>query len=255
MPRTRVLVEVAQKQEEAFARFEAELASPATALRHSESVVDGLVGLGVDVATDMPPVPMLSTRKETVATLEAFASEESSPDVAASSIVVAAEVDASQIQTLQEQSGVRVWSDSPIELVGACAGCSSHGESETESHVAGLFDRASSAGGTDCRPFRSGVSVDDIRTLLGVQRVWLDGFRGQNVVVGIVDEGVNGLEYPVVGGFSRPNAQLPGTAPITSHGSMCAADVLVAAPAAKLYDYPFLGIQNSGGALPPVDSR
>jgi len=30
---------------------------------------------------------------------------------------------------------------------------------------------------------------------------------------------------------------------------MCAADVLVAAPAAKLYDYPFLGFQNSGGAL------
>ena len=179
MTQTRVLVEVAQKQEDAFASFEAELASPATALRHSESVVDDLVGLGVDVATDLPPVPMLSTRKETVETLGAFASDESSPDVAASSIVVAAEVDASQIRSLQEQSGVRIWSDSPIELVGACAGCSSHGVPDTESQVSGLFDRASSAGGTDCRPFRPGVSVDDIRTLLGVQRVWLDGFRAR----------------------------------------------------------------------------
>lgn len=31
--------------------------------------------------------------------------------------------------------------------------------------------------------------------------------------------------------------------------SMCAADILVAAPAAKLYDYPFLGQPKSGGAL------
>jgi subtilisin family serine protease len=30
---------------------------------------------------------------------------------------------------------------------------------------------------------------------------------------------------------------------------MCAADVLVAAPDAVLYDYPFLGVPNSGGAL------
>jgi subtilisin family serine protease len=30
---------------------------------------------------------------------------------------------------------------------------------------------------------------------------------------------------------------------------MCAADVLVAAPKAKLYDYPFLGVPRSGGAL------
>ena len=30
---------------------------------------------------------------------------------------------------------------------------------------------------------------------------------------------------------------------------MCAADILIAAPQARLYDYPFLGIPNSGGAL------
>jgi subtilisin family serine protease len=93
------------------------------------------------------------------------------------------------------------------------------------------------------------VDIDVVRTMLGVHGPWEDGFRGQNVAVGIIDEGVNGDVYPVVGGFSRPGAQQPGTAPITSHGSMCAADVLVAAPGARLYDYPFLGIANSGGAL------
>jgi serine protease AprX len=61
---------------------------------------------------------------------------------------------------------------------------------------------------------------------------------------------VNGDTYPVIGGFSRPAAGLqPGSAPVTSHGSMCAADILIAAPAARIYDYPFLGVPNSGGAL------
>jgi serine protease AprX len=54
--------------------------------------------------------------------------------------------------------------------------------------------------------------------------------------------------YPVVGGFNRAGGQEPGAAAIDSHGSMCAADVLVAAPRAQLYDYPFL-VQRSSSAL------
>jgi len=46
----------------------------------------------------------------------------------------------------------------------------------------------------------------------------------------------------VIGGYEplTEDEPEPGTAPITSHGSMCAADVLVAAPWAKLLDYPLL---------------
>ena len=113
-----------------------------------------------------------------------------------------------------------------------------------------LFDLASSSGNsTDCRPFRPGASVETIRALLGTNRLWFEGFQGQNVVIGILDEGVNGDVYPVIGGFNRPNSPPPGSASIQSHGSMCAADVLVAAPQAKIMDYPFLGVPNSGGAL------
>jgi subtilisin family serine protease len=75
------------------------------------------------------------------------------------------------------------------------------------------------------------------------------GGRGRGIGVGILDEGFNGTAYPVAGGFALPDAQQPGTAPVTSHGSMCAADILVAAPEADLFDYPFLGIPTSGGAL------
>ncbi len=163
----------------------------------------------------------------------------------ATTVVVSAEVDTSQIESLQFEHHVTVWDDPVIDLLDRCQSCGGH-----ESLASGnLFDLASSAGGLDCRPFRPGVTIEEIRTLLGVDRVWRDGFRGQNIVIGIIDEGVNGTQYPVVGGFSRPSAQRPGTAHITSHGSMCAADVLVAAPTAKLYDYPFLGVPRSGGAL------
>ena len=112
-----------------------------------------------------------------------------------------------------------------------------------------MLDAPGAPAGLDCRPFKPGVDVDAIRELLDVAAVWDDGHRGEGIVVGIIDEGINGATYPVIGGFSRPGRQAPGAAQITSHGSMCAADVLVAAPDAKLYDYPFLGIPNSGGAL------
>lgn len=241
-----VLLEVSQTQKEAFGSFEAALASPTDAVVASESAIDKLAGFGVELATDLPPVPMLDRNPESLTRLEEFSSYEESPDLIASTVVIAADVDTGRIGGLQEHSDVRVWPNSPIGLVRECS-CGSDAGLPSEAWE--LFDLASSVGGVDCRPFQPAVTIDAIRTLLGVKRVWSDGFRGQNTVVGIIDEGVNGSQYPVVGGFSRPNAQLPGTAPITSHGSMCAADVLVAAPAAKLYDYPFLGIQNSGGAL------
>ena len=56
--------------------------------------------------------------------------------------------------------------------------------------------------------------------------LWDNGFRGQNVVVGIIDEGVNGAGLPRGRRLLPPELRpLPGAAPITSHGSMCAADV------------------------------
>ena len=104
-------------------------------------------------------------------------------------------------------------------------------------------------GAVDCRPFQPAVDIATLQGLLGVSEIWNDGFRGQGVIVGIIDEGVDGSVYPVAGGFSRPDGQTPGSAPVSSHGSMCAADILVAAPDGRLYDYPFLGVPLSGGAL------
>jgi len=275
MGKINVLIEVKREQPEAFGMFEAAMDSEIESLRQGEDIVSSLSGMGVDVLGSYPPVPMFpeemvrkgeaflesvtdrpSTRKPSG--FAAFDSPETHRDMAAESVVVAAEVERSAIEKLQKKRNVTIYPNSPLSLF-----CCEHAHAQFESQSAASatasaaasdigihpFDLARSSGGTDCRPFRQAVSIETIRTLLGVQRAWDDGFRGQNIVVGIIDEGVNGQSYPVIDGFRGPNVGLPGSSSILSHGSMCAADILVAAPAAKLYDYPFLGNQNSGGAL------
>ena len=151
--------------------------------------------------------------------LSAFASPQEAAELPSATQVVAVQADAAAIEDLQARPGVRVWPNSEIRY----------------------YD-------VDCRPFQPAVSIDAIRDHLGVGDVWQSGHRGDGIIVGIVDEGIDGTEYPVIGGFNRAGAQAPGAASIRSHGSMCAADVLVAAPEAQLYDYPFL-VPRSSSAL------
>ncbi|MBI4749004.1 MAG: S8 family serine peptidase [Acidobacteria bacterium] len=249
MAKVRVLVEITHSQPEAFAVRASLFDSPVDSVRASEGLLTNLAGFGLEVTDEFPPVPMFAdtvVQAETVG-FSAFDSPETSPDAEAASVVVSCEVERSKLQELQAQAGVQVWPDAEITLFpDECCSCSLGFESDDTEHP---FDLARSNGGTDCRPFRPGVSIQVIRQLLSVGAVWRDGFRGQNIVVGIVDEGVNGQVYPVVGGFSSSGSPRPGSAAITSHGSMCAADVLVAAPAAKLYDYPFMQSAYSGTSL------
>lgn len=266
-----VLVEVEQDRQEAFGMFHAAMESEIEAVRQGEDLVQDLAGMGLDVLAEFAPVPMFADAQNprVLAELAAFAVPEENPDIGARSVVVPCQVERSALEELRGRAGVRVYPNSPLSLFCGCGGRGTAGAEiehsyprETASYVDQLigtaamalgdvhpFDLASSANGVDCRPFQPAVTIEVIRKLLGVERVWFDGFRGQNIVVGIIDEGVNGQAYPVVGGFQRPNNPRPGSASVTSHGSMCAADILIAAPAAKLYDYPFLGQPKSGGAL------
>jgi serine protease AprX len=242
MAKVKVLLEMATAQQPAgFELFSSATQSPAAAERTARPMLDLVAGLGVEMDEPLAPVPMFAEPPDEVTAaagpagaLRGFAADETNDDLPATSMVVPVEVDVSRVAQLRERDDVVVWSNSALTLF--------HRD-DTD------IDLARSRPGLDCRPFRDPVGIDVLRTLLGVYRAWDDGYRGQNVAVAIIDEGVNGVEYPVVGGFARPGAQQPGAAPITSHGSMCAADVLVAAPAARIYDYPFLGIANSGGAL------
>lgn len=246
MAKVNVLVEVRREQRDAFALHGAAVESTDETLDQAESAVEDLTGYGLEVTDEIAPVPMFPERVvfEEGSGFSAFASEEENPDITAESVVVTAEVERSRLEELRARESVMVWPNSELTLFDGCE-CG-YSAAELDEHP---FDMALSAGGVDCRPYRPAVTRGVIRDLLGVASAWRDGFRGQNIVVGIIDEGVNGRIYPVVGGLSHPDVPRPGSAPISSHGSMCAADILVAAPAAKLYDYPFLGVPRSGGAL------
>ncbi len=80
---------------------------------------------------------------------------------------------------------------------------------------------------------------EDVAHALGAPYVWERGFSGQNVVVGVLDGGIDGSIYPVDGGWSPDPNHPPGDSQVVwgGHGNMCAFDALVAAPDARLLDY------------------
>jgi subtilisin family serine protease len=274
MSKIRVLVEIANPQPDAFALHTAALFSEREAVNQAEQLVADLAGYGLEVQGDFAPVPMFDPAtvqgQSADATLgrlvdqmqvtgfAAFASPTENSDLASATTVVACEVDTARLDALQGHQNLIVWPNSDLELFNnnvftngnqLFAADDPNVTWAGDPATAHPFDLALSNGGVDCRPFRPGVALEVIRQLLSVEAIWQEGFRGQNIVVGILDEGVNGQVYPVVGGLAAPNLRPPGAANITSHGSMCAADILVAAPAAKIYDYPFIGGKTSGTAL------
>ncbi len=243
----KVLLEFNQSVEQPFDMQMEALSSASAAERLSLEVMSALPGLGIELDGDGAPIPMFVQQSDVSIEAETFSLEmnaaadalERRPAVSATSVVVPAEISRARLSELEERPDVTVWPNSELTLF-----------NEDEDLELEEWASLSAMGGVDCRPFRPGVQMSRIRKRLGVGAIWRDGFAGQNIIVGIIDEGVNGQTYPVIGGFSRPGSgRQPGTAPITSHGSMCAADVLLAAPWARLYDYPFLGVPNSGGAL------
>lgn len=246
MPTEHVLLEFQATDSDAFEMHASGIASESEGQHQAEKLVHNLSGIGLELDEDSAPVPLFGSGKESAAlglSMESFASGELSPDLPSTSKIVSCTIDAAQREKVAAREDLRVWPNSALTLL----------DSDTlpePSEQEALIDGAWSTGRVDCRPFRPGATIGAIRHLLGVDAIWREGFRGQNIIVGILDEGVDGSTYPVIGGFSRANAgQQPGTAPVTSHGSMCAADVLIAAPMARLYDYPFLGVPRSGGAL------
>jgi serine protease AprX len=213
-------------------------------------VLDPVAGLGVELEDEMTPVPMFgkALTGEPAHGLEVFASTDAAADITSDTIVVAGRVERERLEELHQRPHVVVWPNSELSLFPDWSLSDAFGD------VVQAMEAASGRGGAgqphvDCPPYRPAATIDEIRSLLGVERIWAQGFTGQGVTVGILDEGVDGSVYPVVDGFVRSGAPKPGSAPVTSHGSMCAADVLIAAPDVNLYDYPFLGQPRSGGAL------
>lgn len=227
MPHANVLLEFDDVHQEAFGLFSLAAEAPAEGVQAAEGLLDRVAGFGVELEEAQIPVPMFSEPKSPppVDELRGFAEAGLSAELPSATTVLAARVPDERLEELEQQAGVRVWPNSELTLFSA------------------------GPPPVDCRPFQPGATIEEIQQALGVEAIWQEGHRGEGVVIGIIDEGVNGKAYPVRGGFEGANAPAPGSAPITSHGSMCAADCLIAAPDVAIYDYPFLGVPNSGGAL------
>lgn len=93
-------------------------------------------------------------------------------------------------------------------------------------------------------PVDSGLAkgtLMDVVTFLGVDQIWNQGYKGENIVIGIVDDGItaqgraagNTWIIPNVIGGSREDW---GQITITEHGNMTATDALGIAPNAKVFD-------------------
>jgi serine protease AprX len=223
MAKLEALVEVEMEVDGALSRFMAASASFDSAHQQVAEVLPADIAGEVTFRPTAKPIPMFAAAPDAgvasnLAALTAFATTDTSADVASASQVVAVQADETALDDLRARPGVRVWPNSAITFF------------------------------VDCRPFAPAVTIEDIRDRLGVHEAWESGHRGDGIIVGVIDEGIDGTEYPVIGGFNRIGGQVPGAAAIESHGSMCAADVLVAAPDVKFYDYPFL-VPRSSSAL------
>lgn len=227
MPDVNVLLEFEATQPKAFAAFSAAAESRQEAVSAAQSLLAPLARFGIELDKDVrTPVPMFSApdHGEPMRALAAFAGPQTNDDLPSATSVVAARVPGERLEELAAHPAVRVWPNSELTFFAA-------------------------APAVDCSPFEPAVPMAEIAATLGVQAVWDAGHTGKGIVVGIIDEGVDGGTYPVKGGFSPPGYPAPGKSEVVSHGSMCAADVLLAAPDATLYDYPFLGPPFSGDAL------
>jgi len=96
----------------------------------------------------------------------------------------------------------------------------------------------------------------DVESLLTTSQLHLNGLNGSNVMVAVVDTGVNlahlkskGKEpkFDSTKSWTPVQGQIPGSMPV-DHGTMCAFDICIAAPKCTLLDYALLQSRAQGGS-------
>lgn len=158
-------------------------------------------------------------------------------------VIVRGVVEESQISELEAQPNVvKVYKDTPIAPFNTALL-----EKADKDLVMPMAEAGSCPIGTcDCSPTTPKGAIADVAKYLGVDQIWAAGYKGEGIVVGVVDGGITAegryvvafetiRRIPnVIGG---PASDWGTTARAWGeHGNMCATDILGMAPAAKLYD-------------------
>ncbi|WP_208025663.1 S8 family serine peptidase [Niastella caeni] len=204
----------------------------------------GLTAYGFQLDYNYEPVPVGSSPNAQSGLTE---SEEGQV------VLVRGTVPAGRITELEQQPNViKVWNDTRIEHFEYEADILV--EEEQKVKITPMEGLGTCPIGTcDCAPGTPKGTIADVANYLGVNQIWASGFKGDGIVVGVVDGGItaqgrsistddtNNPSWPnkliprVIGGYPTANWGTTG-AGWGWHGNMCSTDVLGMAPNAQIYD-------------------
>ncbi|BAY84111.1 trypsin [Calothrix parasitica NIES-267] len=174
-------------------------------------------------------------------------------------VVVRGIVEESDIQELESQSNVlKVYKDTPIAPFDIAL-------LDKNKDLVAPTDGAQDCpiGTCDCSPTTAKGTMADVAKYFGADQIWAAGFKGEGVVVGVVDGGITaeGRDIGPSETIRRVKNVIGGPASDWGttakewgeHGNMSATDVLGMAPAAKLYDCRIAGGDAISNALKVFD--
>lgn len=140
-------------------------------------------------------------------------------------VIVRGTIEANKIQELKAQPNVvDVWSDPEIQYF-----------KKNDDEAFGTCPIPP----CDCNSSIAKGTIQDVAQYLGVNQIWESGYKGEGIVIGMVDDGVNKAEISnVIGGWPSDWGSRG------DHGNMTATDAMGMAPKAQLYDIRILGNDN-----------
>ncbi|HBB35258.1 MAG TPA: hypothetical protein DDZ80_17830 [Cyanobacteria bacterium UBA8803] len=112
-------------------------------------------------------------------------------------VIVRGQIEENQIPELEAQPNViKVYPDTPIAPFTSLL---MQKEGLTSVSSTPAFGTCP-IGTCDCTPGTAKGTITDVAVYLGVDRIWADGYRGEGIVVGVVDGGITAEDRPVIAG-------------------------------------------------------